>query len=80
MGGINLVAGFRPGALEAGRAGRRAVSVSDGFEMPGTQHDAVLWLSGASYDVIFDAARNALAWLKNLGDPGRRDVVLALPA
>ena len=30
---------------------------SDGFVMPATQHDAVLWLSGSAYDVIFDVAR-----------------------
>jgi porphyrinogen peroxidase len=28
--------------------------------MPGTQHDAVLWLSGSAYDVIFDVARMAI--------------------
>ena len=55
MGGVNLVAGFRPelwreivpddaparleGFNHAGRAG--------GYTMPATQHDAVLWLSGA---------------------------------
>ena len=35
----------------------------DGFTMPATQHDAVLWLSGAAYDVVFDIARLAIAWL-----------------
>ena len=33
----------------------------DGFVMPATQHDAVLWLSGSAYDVIFDVARAAIA-------------------
>jgi deferrochelatase/peroxidase EfeB len=28
-----------------------------------TQHDAVLWLSGSAYDVIFDVARAAIAEL-----------------
>ena len=28
--------------------------------MPATQHDAVLWLSGSAYDVIFDVARAAV--------------------
>ena len=27
--------------------------------MPATQHDAVLWLSGSAYDVLFDEARGA---------------------
>jgi len=31
--------------------------------MPATQHDAVLWLSGSAYDVIFDVAREAIAAL-----------------
>jgi porphyrinogen peroxidase len=29
--------------------------------MPATQHDAVLWLSGSAYDVVFDIAREAIA-------------------
>jgi porphyrinogen peroxidase len=32
----------------------------DGFTMPATQHDAVLWVSGSAYDVVFDVARAAL--------------------
>jgi putative iron-dependent peroxidase len=31
--------------------------------MPATQHDAALWLSGSAYDVIFDAAREAITAL-----------------
>ncbi|MGB2876230.1 MAG: Dyp-type peroxidase, partial [Gaiellaceae bacterium] len=38
----------------------------DGFVMPATQHDAVLWLSGSAYDVIFDVARAAIAELEAL--------------
>ena len=34
--------------------------------MPATQHDAVLWLSGSAYDVVFDVARNAIAELRGL--------------
>ncbi len=34
--------------------------------MPATQHDAVLWLSGSAYDVIFDMAREAIAELDPL--------------
>ena len=34
--------------------------------MPATQHDAVLWLSGSAYDVIFDVARQVIAELKPL--------------
>jgi putative iron-dependent peroxidase len=35
----------------------------DGYRMPATQHDAVLWLSGSAYDVVFDTARGAIAAL-----------------
>jgi putative iron-dependent peroxidase len=34
--------------------------------MPATQHDAVLWISGSSYDVVFDVARQAIAALQGL--------------
>ena len=38
----------------------------DGYVMPATQHDAVLWLSGSAYDVIFDVARAAIAALRGV--------------
>ncbi len=75
MGGINLVVGFRPelwaaaapGDTPAGLAGFDDPVVGpDGFAMPATQHDAVLWLSGSAYDVVFDAARSAIADLRGL--------------
>jgi putative iron-dependent peroxidase len=75
MGGVNLVAGFRPELWRAvaphdapaGLAGFDAdVAGVEGFVMPATQHDAVLWLSGSAYDVIFDTAREAIAALEGL--------------
>jgi putative iron-dependent peroxidase len=75
MGGVNLVAGFRPElwrqvapddappALDGFNAD---LVGSDGFVMPATQHDAVLWLSGSAYDVIFDVSRAAIAELATL--------------
>ena len=75
MGGVNLVAGFRPELWRAsapddapdGVAGFDAdLAGIDDFVMPATQHDAVLWLSGASYDVVFDVARAAIAELAPL--------------
>jgi porphyrinogen peroxidase len=75
MGGVNLVAGFRPELWEAvapddaprGVIGfNEDVVGSDGFGMPATQHDAVLWLSGSAYDVVFDIARRAIAELADL--------------
>src|SRR3954469_22667089 len=75
MGGVNLVAGFRPEAWRevllddapAEPAGFNDDVVGvDGFVMPATQHDAVLWLSGSAYDVIFDVARAAIAELRDV--------------
>jgi putative iron-dependent peroxidase len=75
MGGVNLVVGFRPELWRAaapddvpdGVAGFDADLVGiDDFVMPATQHDAVLWLSGASYDVVFDVARAAITMLAPL--------------
>jgi hypothetical protein len=45
----------------------------DGFTMPATQNDAVLWLAGAAYDVIFDEARAAIAALAALADVAGRE-------
>jgi porphyrinogen peroxidase len=75
MGGINLVVGFRPelwreasgGALPSGLAGfDEDLTGPDGFVMPATQHDAVLWVSGSAYDVVFDVSRAAIAALGEL--------------
>jgi putative iron-dependent peroxidase len=72
MGGVNLVAGFRPelwrelvpddAPPEIEGFNSDLVGL-DGYTMPATQHDAVLWLSGSAYDVIFDMAREAIAAL-----------------
>ena len=75
MGGLNLVAGFRPELwreaapddMPPGLEGFNApLAGADDFAMPATQHDAVLWLSGGAYDVIFDTARAAIAALAGL--------------
>ena len=72
MGGVNLVAGFRP---ELWRALAPADSPpelggfnddligADDYAMPATQHDAVVWLSGSAYDIVFDIARQAISTL-----------------
>ncbi len=76
MGGVNLVVGFRPelwrdvcgGATTTGVEGFNSDLVGpDGYRMPATQHDAVLWLSGIAYDVVFDVARAAIALLAPTG-------------
>jgi putative iron-dependent peroxidase len=69
VSGVNLVSGFRPelwssvaaGDMPAGVTGfNHPVVGPDGFTMPATQHDAILWLSGSEYDVLFDEARLAI--------------------
>lgn len=75
MGGVNLVVGFRPElwrevAPEHSPSGlqsfTQAIAGVEGFVMPATQHDAVLWLAGSSYDVIFDVSHEAIAELTTL--------------
>ena len=39
--------------------------------MPATQHDALVWLSGSSYDVIFDMARTVIHDLASLASLGQ---------
>jgi putative iron-dependent peroxidase len=73
MGGVNLVAGFRPGLwadvvpddVPANVHDFDHLVGSDGFVMPATQHDGVLWLSGSAYDVVFELARKAIAELRS---------------
>jgi putative iron-dependent peroxidase len=73
IGGVNLVVGFRPELWrdlvpeEAPReleGFNRDIVGPDGYTMPATQHDAVLWISGSAYDVVFDMAREAIAALE----------------
>jgi putative iron-dependent peroxidase len=75
IGGVNLVAGFRPELWSAAAPADAPAGIQgfnhdlvgiDGFTMPATQHDAVLWLSGSAYDVIFDVAHAAIGALKDL--------------
>jgi putative iron-dependent peroxidase len=75
MGGVNLVAGFRPGLWREVAPDEAPADVedfgedligADGFVMPATQYDAVLWLSGSAYDVVFEAARKAIAELREV--------------
>lgn len=72
MGGVNLVAGFRPelwrevapAGSPAGLTGFNQDIVGAGnFTMPATQHDAVMWISGSAYDVVFDVSRQVIAAL-----------------
>jgi putative iron-dependent peroxidase len=74
MGGVNLVAGFRPELWRSSAPDDAPQAVGfdeeiigvDVYTMPATQHDAMLWLSGSAYDVVFDTARAAIAELEPL--------------
>ncbi len=66
IGGVNLVAGFRPelwavvapDAAPAGVVGfEEPIHGVAAHDLPATQHDVVVWLAGASYDVVFDTTR-----------------------
>ena len=66
IGGVNLVAGCRPEqcapvAPDAAPPGVTGFNVpltgAEGYALPATQHDVVIWLTGAAYDVVFDLSR-----------------------
>ncbi len=67
--GVNVVIGFRPELWRnvapddapAGMVGfNEDVVGADGFVMPNTQRDALVWLSGSAYDIVFDMARSVI--------------------
>lgn len=39
--------------------------------MPSTQHDALVWMSGSAYDVVFDMVRSVVRDLAGLADLGQ---------
>jgi putative iron-dependent peroxidase len=68
-GGVNFVIGFRPelwrdivpeDAPSDVEGFNKEIQGIEGFVMPSTQHDALVWLSGSAYDVIFDMARSVV--------------------
>jgi porphyrinogen peroxidase len=68
-GGVNFVIGFRPelwrdiapqDAPPGVEGFNKEIQGIEGFVMPSTQHDALVWLSGSAYDVIFDMARSVI--------------------
>ncbi len=79
-GGVNFVIGFRPelwrdlvpGDLPPGLEGfNQPIRGVEGFVLPATQHDALVWLAGSAYDVLFDMARSVVrdcAGLASLAD------------
>src|ERR1700753_1981773 len=74
-GGVNFVIGFRPELWRALVPGdmppevegfNKPVTGIEGFSMPATQHDALVWLSGSAYDVLFDMARSVVSDLTGM--------------
>ena len=68
-GGVNFVIGFRPelwceiapnDAPPGVEGFNKEIRGTEGFVMPSTQHDALVWLSGSGYDVVFDMARSVV--------------------
>jgi porphyrinogen peroxidase len=68
-GGVNFVIGFRPELWrdiepDEGPPGvegfNKEIHGTEGFVMPCTQHDALVWLSGSAYDVVFDMGRSVI--------------------
>jgi putative iron-dependent peroxidase len=66
---VNFVIGFRPelwsdiapdDAPSGVKGFNKDIRGTEGFVMPGTQHDALVWLSGSAYDVVFDMARSVV--------------------
>jgi porphyrinogen peroxidase len=70
IGGVNIVAGFRPELWAAVAPDATGPEVSgfnepiaaagDGPVLAATQHDVVIWLTGASYDVVFDLSKGVM--------------------
>jgi putative iron-dependent peroxidase len=75
VGGANAVVGFRPELWRTLAPGDTPADLrgfdeplpgSGDYTMPATQADLWLWIAGASYDVVFDLARGAIAALEPL--------------
>lgn len=83
MGGVNLVTGFRPELWAAVHPAKAPAEVtgftvpvvgSEGFTMPATQHDAVHWVAGASYDVVFDVCIALIDAMRDVAAPAAETV------
>jgi porphyrinogen peroxidase len=69
VGGVNRVIGFRPSLWskiapkDAAKDVRdfQPIRGVDGYSMPATQADIWVWFSAASYDIVFDMGKEAVA-------------------
>jgi putative iron-dependent peroxidase len=72
IGGVNLVCGFRPELWASVAPVAAPVDLrgfteplvgADGYTLPATQHDVVVWLAGAAYDLVFDVSHGVVSAL-----------------
>lgn len=75
VGGVNFVAGFRPELFreiapddtpDDASSFASPIAGTDGFAMPATQADLWLWFAGASFDIVWDSAHDALRSLRGV--------------
>jgi porphyrinogen peroxidase len=75
VAGVNLVIGVRPelwrdlapdAAPRDVHSFERPIEGIEGFTMPATQADLWFWIAGASYDVVFDLACEAIERLRGV--------------
>jgi putative iron-dependent peroxidase len=80
-----LWASVAPGASPIGLTGfNEPIVGADGYTLAATQHDVVVWLAGAAYDVVFDVSLGVLSALAShatlahevVGWPYHRDLDL----
>jgi putative iron-dependent peroxidase len=73
---LNVVIGFRPELWadvtvsktpSALHGFNEPVAGPDGFTMPATQRDVVIWIAGAAYDMVFDASQGFISALAPVG-------------
>lgn len=75
LGGVNLVTGIRPSVWAVVKPSSASPHASDftepvvgpdGYTMPATQHDLVMWVAGASYDLVFDVSLSIVTALREV--------------
>ena len=76
VAGVNVVVGFGPQLLAdlfprdvpKGFESFRPIAGTDGFMIPGGQHDLWIWLHGSGQDIVLDTARSVARELDGVAD------------
>lgn len=75
VGGVNFVVGFRPELFreiapndtpQDAKGFNQPILGIEGFAMPATQADLWLWFAGASYDIVWETALDAVKALRDV--------------